>query len=146
MGSGERPDDLIVAVLAHAQFRQGRDIVPSAEGRPVAATIAERRFAAGVGEELARVWAAGWVFFCAGCGAVEEVDEADEARACGYEVAYALLGFRACWECVPVAGHQDAHVAGAAAADLEAWEVCACVWVDDAVPGLVGDDAAGAGA
>lgn len=142
----QRPDDFIVAVLADAQLRQRQDVVPGAEGESVAAAVAEDDLAAGIGEELARVRAAGGVCFCTGGGAVEEVDELDEARAGRNEVADSLLRVWARVEGVAVGRHEDADVAGAVAADVEAGEVHACVWVDDAVPALVGDDSAWAGA
>jgi len=42
-------------------------------------------------------------------------------------------------------GHEDANVTRAGAADVETWEIEGCFWVDDAVPGLVGQDSAWAG-
>lgn len=120
--------------------------MPCAEGGPVAAAVAEDDLAPGVGHELAGVWAAGGVDFCASGGAVEEVDVLHEAGAGGDEVADSLLWLAGWVEGVAVGGHEDADVASTGAADVEAWEVLVCFWVDDAVPGLVGDDAAGAGA
>lgn len=120
--------------------------MPCAEGGSVTTTVAEDDLAAGVGDELAGVWAAGGVDLCAGGGAVEEIDVLHEAGAGGDEVADALLRFGGWVEGVAVGGHEDADVAGAGAADVEARKVLVCFWIDDAVPGLVGDDAPRAGA
>lgn len=48
-------------------------------------------------------------------------------------------------EGLAVGGHEHAHVPRTAATEVEAGEVGACVWVDDAVPGLFGGGAARAG-
>lgn len=57
MRLGQRPDHLVVAVLADAELRELGHVVPAAEDGSVAETVAQDDLALCVGEELAGVWA-----------------------------------------------------------------------------------------